>query len=156
MAGPLIDPLAGMQGLDLPPAVSPWPPAPGWWALLLLLLLLAFTLGRWRYRRGALRRAALAELAAIEAAHRRRDDGRALARDLSRLLRRLALARHPRGRVAGLQGSAWLDFLDHCLGGHQFRSGPGRVLASLPYGGSAPLDADALLALVRRWIERCT
>lgn len=156
MAPPLNDPLAQMQGIDLPQAVSPWPVAPGWWALVLTgALLLGLFLWR-RFRRRALHRAALAALAEIDTAHQRGMDDRAMAQALSMLLRRLALARHPRREVAGLQGEQWLGFLDRCSGTTGFRSGPGRVLTTLPYGGGDRLDAQALLSLVRQWIEDCT
>ncbi len=155
LTDPATDPLARMQGIDLPPAIPAWPPAPGWWVLGAALLGLTALLWWRQRRRHALRRAALAELDAIAAAHPAGDD-RPLVQALSRLLRRLALARHPRARVAGLQGEAWLAFLDACLGGDGFRRGPGRALASLPYGAPGDLDREALLALVRRWIERCT
>ncbi|MGC1332149.1 DUF4381 domain-containing protein, partial [Pseudomonas sp.] len=47
-----------LQPLITPPAVSLWPPAPGWWLVLALLPVLAF--GLWRLRRYLPRRKAMA------------------------------------------------------------------------------------------------
>ncbi len=146
--------LQQMREIDLPPPAPFWPPAPGWWLLALLLLLLSLAAAVGHYRRGARRRAALATLAALEEDYRRNHDGRRLARGVSTLLRRIALARHGRRAVAGLEGEAWLSFLDRTCGGAGFRHGPGRILATLPYGGGGELAPAPLLALARRWI-RC-
>jgi hypothetical protein len=154
---PAIDPLADLRGYHLPEAVSWWPPAPGWWLLALLALVLAawgaVRLAR-RYRRGAPERAARRELMELRAAFAREQDAAALARGLSRLLRRYTLARFPQCRVAGLSGEEWLAFLDAQGGGEQFRRGPGRLLAEAPYRPDPQLPADDLAALVEAWISR--
>lgn len=41
--------LEQLQPLMAPPAIGFWPPAPGWWLLLVLLPLLGF--GLWRLKR---------------------------------------------------------------------------------------------------------
>jgi hypothetical protein len=149
------DPLAGLRPWHLPEPVSWWPPAPGWW-LVVLGLILALALGaRWlvrRHRDGAPARAARRELAELEARLARDGDGSAFARDLSRLLRRFALARFPRREVAGLTGEAWLAFLDAHGGGWAFRTGDGRALAEGPYRPGGDVPAAALAALARDWI----
>ncbi|WP_300971618.1 DUF4381 domain-containing protein [Thiocapsa sp.] len=133
---------------------------PGWWisAALFLALLLWVAGVRWRRhrRRGAAARSALRELAELRAAVRADGDTRAFVAALSRLLRRLALARFPREQVAGLTGDAWLAFLDATGGGEGFRQGPGRALADLVYGATRaddpPPNPDALAALAESWI----
>jgi hypothetical protein len=81
-----------LRDIHLPEPVSWWPLAPGWWlCLALLVMLTAAALWWWRgapLRR--LRRAALAELSAIETAYARDGDGHACAQAVSRLLRRVA------------------------------------------------------------------
>jgi hypothetical protein len=151
------DPLAGLRGYHLPEPVTWWPPAPGWWLLtgLALIGVALLLYGAYRYRRrGALARQARAELAALQAAFERERDPVALARGLSRLLRRFALARFPRQEVAGLTGEAWLAFLDTHGGEGRFRDGPGRVLIDAPYRLAATVPADALTALAGDWIRR--
>lgn len=155
------DPLAQLRDWHLPDAPAWWPPAPGWWLVAALLLIALIWLVRRlvrRYRQGAAARSALGELAILRATFAADQDARAFAAGVSRLLRRLALERFPREQVAGLTGAAWLDFLDATGGGHEFRQGPGQVLAQIAYGpgtpGTPPLDADALAELAAAWIRR--
>ncbi len=149
-------PLDALRDIHPPPPVPFWPPAPGWWLLAALALLTGLFLWLRHRRRRALLRAALAELEVLEARWRREGEGAALAADLSRLLRRVALACFPGERVAGRTGDAWLSFLDRTLGeaDHPFTRGVGRVLAEAPYGGGGTVEGEPLLALARRWIRR--
>ncbi len=150
------DPLAELRGYQLPEPVSWWPPAPGWWLLVLLgLLLIAATVG-WmvrRYRLGAVTRAARDELSRLRSAYGRDGDATALAMGLSRLLRRVALSRFPRRRVAGLTGQDWLAFLDEQGGNGRFRDGPGRLLVEAPYRPRDELPVEELVELARDWIK---
>ena len=149
------DPLADLHGYHLPAPVSWWPPAPGWWLLALLCLVALGALIHWlatRYRRTAATRAARAELTQLVARHAQDGDGPAFARDLSRLLRRFALVRFPRRQVAGLTGTAWLEFLDAHGGDGRFGDGPGRLLVEAPYRASTQRSAAESAALVESWI----
>lgn len=58
--------------------------------------------------------------------------------------------------MSGLTGRAWLAFLDQVMEDRPFEEGSGRVLAEAPYRPGVQVDAEALVALVRRWIERAT
>lgn len=151
----LSEQLAALRPWHLPDPVSWWPPAPGWWLLAALALAALFALAGWlrrRWYRQAPVRRALRELGALDALAAR--DPALACRQLSQLLRRVALARFPRGEVAGLTGEAWLAFLDRHGGDGQFDRGPGRVLIQAPYRAAAPDDLVPLIALARRWIER--
>lgn len=155
MAAP--DPLADLRGYHFPDPVSWWPPAPGWWLLALLCLVILLLLVWWqvrRYRRGAAARVAQAELTALRAALGRDGDAAACIRGLSRLLRRFALVRFPRRRVAGLSGDEWLAFLDAQGGAGRFQSGPGRLLLDAPYRPVQDLPIEELANLVEDWIRR--
>lgn len=144
-----------LQDIQLPPAPGWWPPAPGWW-LLLTLILLSALLALVHWRRGRYRRAALRQLARLQA---RAAEGSELA-VLSQLLRQAALRSFPTSACAGLQGEAWLAFLDQSLP-HRwrergFRGGIGRCLAVGPYQPGAALSAverQELYALCRRWLR---
>jgi hypothetical protein len=139
-----------------PPGIPQlWPPAPGWWVLLVLIAtaLVLLSLRAWRtWRARVRRRTILAEL--NEAGQRAQ--GAALAAEVSALLKRVALARFGRAQVAPLTGPAWLDFLDRHGGSGRFTSGPGRALAEGPYAPTPKLDPAALLELARDWVERNT
>lgn len=156
------DPLAGLRAYHLPDAVAWWPPAPGWWLLGLILLLSLTGLGWWlmrRRRRHAAARAAARELAALHARLAAQGGGAdtgvaaAFARDLSKLLRRYAIAAFPRRDVAALTGEQWLRFLDRHGGDGQFQAGPGKALAEAPYQRAADVAPEQLAALVERWIR---
>ena len=144
--------LANLHDIAVPPPVPWWPPAPGWWILAAALLAAAAVLAlRWfaRWRADAYRRAALRELAVLEAAAGSMP-ATELAAAVSVLLKRTALAAFPRTDSASLSGAAWIDFLDRTGGAF---TGPARQLPQLAYG--APADAAALpaiLAAARRWI----
>ena len=148
-----------LRDIHLPAEPGFWPPAPGWWllgALLLALLVWAARVGLHHYRLHRQRQRLLARLAALTQA----DDTitpEALA-EISILLRRLALMRYPRQRVAALTGSQWLRFLDETSNSDRFSQGPGQVLAMGPYQPALPDDvnATALGALVRDWIKKNT
>ena len=144
---------------DIRPPAEPafWPPAPGWWVLLALLAasLAAAGARAWRaYRARARRRRILAALDGIS----HQVQGPALAAEVSALLKRVALARFPRGEVAPLTGPAWLAFLDRHGGAGRFTAGPGRVLAEGPYARALDLDLDpqALLDLAGDWVRKNT
>ncbi len=129
--------LSNLRDIVVPPAVPFWPPAPGWWVVgaacaIAAGFAIAAAVRHWRrnaYRREALR--------ALETA-----DGR----DISRVLKRAALAAFPREQVASLNGAAWLAFLDR-TGGTAFA---GTALLALTYGGAG--DRGAVVAQARRWL----
>ncbi len=149
-----------LRDIHLPPGPGFWPPAPGWWilaALLLVLLIWALRLGLRRYHLYRQRQRILALLDELE----NRPDGlltpEGIAR-ISTLLRRLALMRYPRRRVASLTGNDWLHFLDETGGEGRFCHGPGQVLASGPYQPSLPAapDSHSLGSLLRDWVKKNT
>lgn len=145
------NPLQQLRDIQLPEPISWWPPAPGWWMLLgivVTIALLAWLGYRW-YRHGAVKRAALAELAQIAS----QTSGQMQLQQLSQLLRRAALASQSRHEVAGLRGSAWLTFLDRFVSDNGFSNGPGAILAHGPYQAKeATFDSSALIDLSHRCI----
>lgn len=150
------DPLAGLKDIHLPPDPSWWPPAPGWWVLAAVLLLVIGWIA-WRavgaYRRRARLRRVLARLDELERSYRPENACEFVAA-ISTLLRRVALARYPRDRVAPLSGHDWLDFLDRHGGKGRFTQGPGKILAEGAYRPDCEVDPRELAALARDWIAR--
>ncbi|HNV07406.1 MAG TPA: DUF4381 domain-containing protein [Dokdonella sp.] len=143
-----------LRDIHLPPDPSWWPPAPGWWALALIGVVLVLWAGRWflrSVRRRRWHRRVLAEFDQAVAAHAAADNGAELAARVSAVLRRAG--RLLDTRSAALQGEAWLRFLDDRMRGSEFCSGVGRVLLDAPYRSRADIDAPALIALSRRWLQ---
>jgi len=131
--------LSNLRDIVMPPAVSFWPPAPGWWvvgAACIAAVGFAIAAAVRHHRRNAYRREALRALDAADAP------------DISAILKRAALAAFPREQVASLNGAAWLAFLDR-TGGTAFAN---TALLALTYGGNG--DRDAVVAQARHWIER--
>jgi hypothetical protein len=156
---PGMGPGTGMPGqmelrdIHVPGAPALWPPAPGWWLVLVLVLvglgvLALRLLGLWRARRR--RDRIVAELERLRA----QPCGPALVGAVSALLKRAALSRFPRAEVAPLTGADWLAFLDRTGGAGGFAGGPGRVLADGAYAPRQECDAEALIVLARRWLRQ--
>jgi hypothetical protein len=152
-------PVPDLRDIHPPPPPEFWPPAPGWWiAALLLLTLFAFVTARLyrHYRHLQQRRRMLAEL---ELAGGRAATKSATERvaAISTLLRRVALMRYGRNRVASLSGPDWLQFLDATGGAGQFSHGAGRVLENGPYVPHIEEnEVGGLLVLARDWLKRNT
>ena len=106
--------LTRMHDIVVPDPAPWWPPAPGWY---LLLTLLGVALGWWLVRNvrsawnNRYRKAALRELEVLRRASPGQHRDRTLAQ-LNRILKRTALASHPRSVVAGLSGQSWIRFLE--------------------------------------------
>ena len=166
MNGVLADPLAQLRDLHLPEPVGLWPPAPGWYLLagLLGLMLLAAAWSILRRRR-SLGHRALAELGALEANSELVASPQTLAAAVSELLRRVALQRFERDRVASLHGAAWREFLTQTKPGvaSGFEPCVAQLIAVAPYapagtaakqvGGALP-DAQDITGSARAWIRR--
>lgn len=148
-----MNPELPLRDIHLPAPIGWWPPAPGWWGLLVLAILSA-GLAVWvwrRWRRVTARKLVLREL---EGLSRSQTSPREKLSALAVLLRRACLSAYPRTEVAGLTGEAWLEFLDRQLGDRRFREGPGRQLLDAPYRRAGEVDIEALLGLCREWARR--
>lgn len=159
------DPLSQLRDIHLPEPVAFWPPAAGWWVLLVIVLIaLAFA---WRHAILAMiqRRKLASVLAEIDAAYttwqelavaekRRNQAGLDFLAEINRLLKRVVQVRYPETGAVHLTGSAWLGFLDSRDGGTAFSGGQGAVLGEGLYRHRFDADADALYALARQWVEK--
>lgn len=145
---------ASLRAIHLPAEVNWFPPAPGWWGVLVLLLVLVAA-GAWvwrRYRRQAFRREALLLLAGLQ----QRNDLSPLQQldEISALLKRVAITVHGREAVAGFSGERWLRFLDESGQTTGFSNGPGRCLGASRFQPNAAIDTASLFPLCRDWIQK--
>jgi hypothetical protein len=154
-----MDPLAQLHDIILPPEPGLWPLAWGWWLLLALVVLtLALTFWFWRRQRQrtAYRKAALAELQALNTSYQLAPNTAQYLQGLAVLLRRTAIAAHPRSFPRDIQGQAWLDWLDQQCPqiAPGFSQGPGQALLTGPYQAAPQADIPALQALAKRWLAQ--
>lgn len=152
--------LSQLRDIHMPEPVSWWPPAPGWWLLLVALLsIIALLWGAYRYRqRNAWRRIALAELSRLHQQYQTQlFVPHLVVGQLSVLLRRVAISRFPREEAASLSGDQWLAFLDRSRrDGARFQSDLGRLLVVAPYAPQtaiAPEEMNSLFTLCKNWIS---
>jgi hypothetical protein len=147
-----------LKDIHLPDAIGWWPPAIGWWLLAVLIPLL-MVLFYWLYKRLTRKtaiKAAKKNLAAIKE-NLTLDNNQKL-RELSILLRRVAISVAPRTEAASLTGRRWLAFLDKSVTGVPFSEGCGQLLAMAPYRNTPPteLEISQLISLCEDWLNAQT
>jgi hypothetical protein len=160
--------LENLQPLIPPPAISLWPLAPGWWAVLLMLLVSLLGWGLWKARRFLPRRSpdvpeptldpvrleALAELALLPKPYDGAPAGDWL-QQINGLLKRLCRTRYPSSQSHTLNGRKWLIFLDNrCPAAGLTRW---MVLVEGVYKPECKLDDKAIAGLnqsVETWIRK--
>ena len=150
------NPLVNLKDIHLPPPVSFWPPAPGWWILAVLLILSLFIGGVWFYRQYKKKKPkteALRILKDLQIFYQNSHDELVSLRNLSNLLRRTALTYYDNDTVASLQGSLWLEFLDETGKTKEFSQGAGKVLGNELFQQKLNPDMNALFPLVKKWIS---
>jgi len=150
------DPLQELRDVHLPDPISWWPPAVGWWMVIVALVMMVSLVlwARASRQRTRPRRVALAQLEQVKQRYAVQADDQWAISEVSHLLRRYALAVFSRSKVAGLSGQSWLQFLDTTGHTNQFSEGPGRSLRSGPYQSHGSTAVSDLLPLVERWIRQ--
>ena len=150
------NPLINLKDIHLPPPVSFWPPALGWWVLAVLLISSLFVGGVWFYRQHKKRKPkteALRILKDLQILYQNSQDEVVSLRNLSNLIRRTALTFYDIDAVASLQGSSWLEFLDKTGKTKDFSQGAGKVLGNEVFQQKVNPDMNALFPLVKKWIS---
>ena len=149
------DPLAALRDIHAPDAPAFWPPAPGWIILCGLVAVLgvaAVVMAARRWRAGRYRREALTRLRLLHARHVAGAPDTEIAMELSALIRRVAIIRHPREEVAGLTGNRWLAWLEATLPG--IGASARTALLDAPYARRCRFDVARALTACERWIRR--
>jgi len=143
-----------LRDIHLPDPIGWWPLAPGWWILIgLIVFTVAVSLIVWSWRKRRLvRRTALSELAIIEIDYREHRDNHRLARDLSKLARRTALALEPERVSAAETGSDWSNRLDELNKTGETSELIKTALSRAPYRPAESFDGEALLNAFRPWL----
>jgi Domain of unknown function (DUF4381) len=148
------DLLKQLRDIHYPPAIKIWPLAVAWYVVIAFFLcaLVAIFYRRFRqYKRDQLKRMVLKQ---IEELQEKRGMGKNISEELSKLLKRAALARYPRHEVAGLFGEDWLLFLDKTSTTTDFSKGLGRLLLVYPYQKAQQDLPDPLFHLIQNWVKK--
>ena len=135
--------LDNLSDIAIPPPVSWWPLAPGWWVVIGITVIV-IAVAAWkvwiRWQANAYRRAALDELGKAKTVSA-----------IAELLKRTALAAFPRTDVASLSGPAWCQWLSDTMG----REVPANVVDALTRGvfeRTTTVQTDELRGFVAEWI----
>jgi len=147
------DPLSQLRDIHLPETGGFWPPAPGWWVLMVLALIalawvvLAVIRRRRRNRWRRLAKQALDELA------ENAEPTPAWFASLNTLLKQAARECHPHRYPESLSGDAWIDFLIDTAPGKPTASRPlieNMVRAAWQPGVHA--DTNKTIEFARHWL----
>ncbi len=145
-----------LRDIHLSADPSGWPPAPGWWLLLILLITASVMFIRWSRNRLKIKRFRnhlIGELNRCKFAFDNNHNSVEFIAEVSVLLRRIVL--HFDGRAAaGLYGKAWLDYLHATTTDIDFQSGPALALSEAPYQQIIDIDVPAVYAFCKQWIDR--
>ena len=144
-----------IRDIHLPVEIGNWPPAIGWWLLLILVPLCLFICW-WLYKKLTRRTAVKSAKKILEAIKQdpQSDDWQKL-QQISAWLRRVAISVDPREQSASLTGTAWLHYLDDSIEGSPFSEGVGQSLADAHFRKTAPdnLDIPALISVCELWLK---
>lgn len=148
-----------LNDIALPDGVSWWPPAPGWWLVLILIALLAGLLWYWfKYIKSNRVRVLLKDARfMLDQAYQdwlENNNNQAFVAEISVLLRRLALSLYSRKYIAGVTGKAWLEFLDQGMPDKPFSHGVGAILHNGPYQRNLEDDLNLFYQLCCQKIEQ--
>ncbi|WP_019215838.1 DUF4381 domain-containing protein [Legionella tunisiensis] len=148
--------LAKLRDIQLPDPIGWWPMAPGWYFLIVLIALSVIFLlyiFRRNYIRGRAKREALQLLAHYHQTYQHAGNSQLGSMEISELLRRVALVYFPREMVAGLQGEAWLAFLNETAKGIDFNA-VRTCLLEAPYQPGKNMDLNPLFSCAEKWIKQ--
>jgi hypothetical protein len=142
-----------LRDIHLPGAISWWPPAPGWW-LLLVLVLVGLALYGVHYYRGRHKRVALRAVTRVRTALEQGAEPVACLQNVSTILRRFAMTSVAGAKdsvaaldVPGLIGERWLKYLDGRWERTEFSAGLGRQLLAAPYARPNSIERSKALEL---------
>ncbi len=148
----------GIRDIHLPSDVAWWPLASGWWLLMALgLFFIVLTYQKLKKRRAlhAFKNDPKKLLSQAQKLLNKVDqisDNNGVIKEISVLLRRIAMSLYGREKVAGLTGKEWLVFLDETGETDSFYLGKGQVLVDQPYKEYTDYDRNELVKMTSEWL----
>jgi len=143
-----------LRDIILPMDIGVWPPAIGWWILVIIIPL--FLYGGWRaYKRLTRQTVIKTAKAKLLAIGQSNISDQQVLQAISSWLRRVAMSINGREACAGLSGEDWLAFLDKSVDDSPFSNGVGRCLVDSLYAPSNTKDIDikGLTELCENWLK---
>jgi hypothetical protein len=147
--------LEKLHDIHLPPPILMWPLEIGWILLFIIILIMLMYLFFIWYKKNKKKRFikfSLAKLNHLQKLTVKNPENINIAAEISTLLRRTALHYFRREDIAGLSGSAWLDFLNRSGHTTHFDEEIGQLLTDAPYRKHDKTDLGPLFALCKHWL----
>jgi len=144
-----------LRDIHLPDVTLWWPPAPGWWLLVVGLPLLIsglVFLRRWIKHQSAKKRSLIEFRQIIRNFEDQQDSGLLVSR-VSTLLRRILMTYQGRDQVAGIAGERWIDELNDLVVERCFSDEQERLLRHGQFQRNIEFDSRALIDSCERWIK---
>jgi hypothetical protein len=107
-----MNPLQDLKDISTPPAIEFWPPAYGWWLLVLLVVIGICLLTIWLVKVRKVRRAKRQALRSLQQINSSNLD---CTSQLNQLLKRVAMTYFPNKNVQEMHGEKWTEFLVNTL-----------------------------------------
>lgn len=151
-----VEALAQLKDIHLPEAVGWWPPAPGWYGVMVVifgLIVLITLLAYRRYLNAQAKKQALVLLKTYIVQYEKDRNTQLMSARVSELLKRVALVYFPRHQVASIHGQEWIDFLSKT--GKKIDFEPVKtMLLDLPFKPNDKTNLDPLLIRAKLWIQQ--
>lgn len=146
-----------IKDIHLPDPVGVWPPAIGWWLLVLIgiVLFIAALKGwrsyqqKWRYRRSALR-----QLNTEFKQWQQQSNTDTTLYAMLALLKRTAITAYPQAAVGSLSGEQWLLFLDSHTTKPCFTPELQQTISQSLYQPQVEADIPKLYLACQQWIKQ--
>lgn len=144
-----------LRDIHLPDVPLWWPPALGWWILLIAIIALLLVLPRlWRWlRHQSMKKLSHKAFKQIVTDFHQHQDQRQLVAELSILLRRIMMSYLGRKQIAGQTGNEWAKQLVDLVETPCFSDDQQRLLTHGQYAREVNIDCNALIQSCESWIK---
>jgi hypothetical protein len=147
-----------LRDIHLPDAVSWWPPAIGWWLLLILglLLIAGLVMGVRKLLQPKMNKSARAEVESALLSYNQHQDNLKLVQQLSSVIRRIGISYLTREEYAGMVGESWYQHINQLVPEKPFSESVTALLIDAPYRKQPTIDHELVQQLItqtRSWVQ---
>ncbi len=147
-----------LRDIHLPDPVSWWPPAIGWWILLLISLIVIWGLIAFikKLKRPVLKKSAKAEIAMVLNDYNNHQNQHLLIQQLSITIKRIGISYLQRNQTAGISGVEWYAKINQLVEKNQFSDEVIKLLSQGPYQKKPELDDETVNQIInqtQRWVS---